>query len=57
MARTDDTFTTVISNSVLSPLEKIPYLQIFLMNLDDFLFYNEKGILCALIRIASMRRF
>ena len=55
-SNTDCSFTTAISNSFLSPLEKIPKLQI-LDNLGDFLFYIENGVLCVLIRIASMRRF
>ena len=32
-----------------------PQLQIW--DKDDFLFYIENGVLCVIIRIASMRRF
>ena len=36
---------------------KIPQMQIKDKFFGDFLFYIENGILCVLIRIASMRRF
>ena len=54
-SNTDGSFTTAVSNSFLSPLERIPQLQIK-NNLLVF-FYIGNGILCLLIRIASMRRF
>ena len=55
-SNTDGSFTTAVSNSFLSPLEKIPWLQIW-DNLVCFCFYIKNGILCVVIRIASMRRF
>ena len=46
-----------ISNSFLSPLEKKSHSCRLRIISDDFLFYIENGILCVLIRIASLRRF
>ena len=49
------------SNSFLSPFRKKTHtaadIIVFGIILSDFLFYTDKGILCVLIRIASMRRF
>ena len=49
-------FTTDVSNSFLSPLEKY-HSYSFGIFMGDFLFNIENGILCVLIRIAAMRRF
>ena len=46
----DGSFTTAVSNSFLSPLENSHSCR-FIINLGDFLFYIENGILCVLIRI------
>ena len=47
----------LVSNSFLSPWGKKTHSCRFGIILGDFLFYIENGILCVLIRIASMRRF
>ena len=54
---TDGSFTMAVSNSFLSPLEKQSYSCTFELILDDVLFYLENGILCVILRIASIRRF
>ena len=54
-SNTDGSFTMDVSNSFLSPEEKVPWLQVW-DTLVPFSFYIENGILCALIRIASVRR-
>ena len=57
---TDGSFTTAISKSFLSPLEKSHNCRFGILY-GDFLFFVcvcvENGILCLLNRIASMRRF
>ena len=53
---TDGSFTSAVSNSFLSPLEK-SHSSRFGIIYGDFLFYIDNGILCVLIRIASKRRF
>ena len=55
-SNTDGLSTTAALNSFLSPLEK-SHSGKFRLIKDDFLFYIENGLLCVLIRIASMRRF
>ena len=56
-SNTDGSFTTAVSNSFLSPLEKKKHSCRFGIIQGDFLFYIENGILCVLIRMSSMRRF
>ena len=55
-SNTDGSFTTAVSNSFLSPKEKSLGCRFGIIQCD-FLFYIENGILCILIRIASVRRF
>ena len=55
-SNTDGSFTTVLSNSFLSPLEKSHSCRSGITS-GVFLFHIEKRILCVLISIASMRRF
>ena len=53
-------FTSAVSNSFLGPLKKNPIaadIIIFGIIKGDFLRIIDNGILCVLIRIASMRRF
>ena len=45
----DGSFTMAVSNSFLSPLEKIPRLKIYEIFRLIFLFYTEHGFLCVLI--------
>ena len=57
---TDGSFTMAISNSFLKPQQKNPIatgIIVFRMISGDFLFYFDSGMLCVLIRIASMRQF
>ena len=56
-SNTDGSFTTAVSNSFLSPLEKKARSCRFGIIYGVFLIHIKNGILCALIRIASMRRF
>ena len=48
-SNTDDSFTTAVSKSFLSPWEKSLGCRFGIIE-DDFLFYIENGILCILIR-------
>ena len=50
-SNTDGLFTTAVSNSFLSPLEKIPVADLEQFKVT-FFFYIENGIMCVLIRIA-----
>ena len=52
----DGSFTTSVSSLLLSPLEKTHWYR-FGIVLGGFLCDIANGILCVLIRIASMRRF
>ena len=56
-SNTDGSFTTAVSNSFLSPLDKKSYSCRFGIIKVVFLFHIKNGILCVLIRIASSRRF
>ena len=53
---TDGSFTTAVSNSFWSPLEKSQRCS-FWIKKGDFCVNIENGILCVLIRIAPLRRF
>ena len=59
-SNTDGSFTTAVSNSFLSPLERDPIaadIIIFGIIKCEFLYYIDNDILCVLIRIASLWRF
>ena len=57
----DGSFTSAPSNSFLSPHNKTNPIAadiiVFGIISGDFLFYINNGMLCVIIRIASMRRF
>ena len=55
-SNTDGSSTTAVSNSFLSPLKKSHSSRLRLFK-GIFAFYIENGMLCVLIRIASLRRF
>ena len=56
-SNTDGSFTTAVSNSFLSPLEKKAHSCRLGIIYGVSLIHIENGILCVLIRIASMRGF
>ena len=55
-SNTDGSFTTAVSTSFLSPWKKAHSCRFGIIK-GVFLIHIENGILCVLIRIASMRRF
>ena len=54
---TDGSSTTAVSNTFFGPLKKSHSGRLRIIKGIFFLFYIENGMLCVLIRIASLRRF